>query len=92
MLVVLVLFPIVMMELRFLSPLLSGLHLAVSTFIGIVISVVLIAWPFMPLAISALNWWVLPAQESPRWINLTGIALLVALYAIEIAAFWHLLS
>jgi hypothetical protein len=36
--------------------------------------------------------WVLPAQESPRWINLTGIALLVALYAIEIAAFWHLLS
>jgi hypothetical protein len=35
---------------------------------------------------------VLPAQESPRWINLTGIALLVALYAIEIAAFWHLLS
>jgi uncharacterized protein len=92
MLVVLVLFPIVMMELRFLSPLLSGLHLAVSTFIGIVISVVLIAWPFMPLAISALHWWVLPAQESPRWIHLTGIALLVALYAIEIAACWHLLS
>jgi uncharacterized protein len=92
MLVVLVLFPIVMMELRFLSPRLSGLHVAVSTFIGIVISVVLIAWPFMPLAIRALHWWVLPAQESPRWIHLTGIALLVALYAIEIAACWHLLS
>jgi len=92
MLVVLGLFPIVMVELHFLSPLLSGLHSAVSTFIGNVISVVLIAWLFMPLAISALNWWVLPAKESARWINPAGIALLVALYAIEIAAFWHLLS
>jgi hypothetical protein len=35
---------------------------------------------------------VVPAKESGKWVNPSGIALLVALYAIEIAAFWHLLS
>lgn len=91
MLVVLTLFPIVMFEVRFLSPLLSGLNSAVATFIGNVISVALLAWPFMPLAIGATNWWLLSPKDGAKWINPAGIALISALYAAEIAALWRLI-
>jgi uncharacterized protein len=84
MLVVLMLFPIVMLEIRFLSPLLRGLSTSPATFIGNIISVVLLAWPFMPLAIAPMKWWLLPRKDSPKWTNALGIAVLVGLYAVEI--------
>jgi hypothetical protein len=59
----------------------------VGTFIGNVISVALLAWPFMPLTIRALKWWLLPVQDRAWWIN-SGIALVIALYAVELAALW----
>ncbi len=64
MIVILMLFPIVMLEIRFLSPLLRGLRTSPSTFIGNVISVALLTWPFMPLAIAAMKWWLLPGKDS----------------------------
>jgi uncharacterized protein len=45
MLVELMLFPIVALEVRFLTPMLGGLNAAMATFIGNVISVFLLAWP-----------------------------------------------
>jgi antibiotic biosynthesis monooxygenase (ABM) superfamily enzyme len=81
-----------MAELRFLSPLTSGLNPALGTFIGNVLSVLLLGWPFMPLGIRALKWWLLPAQDGAWWINPVGIVMVVALYAVEIAALWHLVS
>ncbi|MEH3145651.1 MAG: antibiotic biosynthesis monooxygenase [Methylobacterium frigidaeris] len=60
-LVLLVLFPVVMLEIRFLSPLLSGLDVAVSTFIGNAISVSVVSWPLMAGAIVCLGWWLRPA-------------------------------
>jgi hypothetical protein len=83
MLVVLMLFPIVMLEIRFLSPLLKGVGTSPATFVGNVISVSLLAWPFMPLAIRPMRWWLLPGNDS-RWINPLGIALLLAFYGVEI--------
>jgi antibiotic biosynthesis monooxygenase (ABM) superfamily enzyme len=91
MVVMLVLFPMVMLELRWLHPLLGGLNPAAAVFVEIAVSVVLTAWPFVPLAIRALKWWLLPARRRARWLNPAGIALLAALYGIEIAALWHLL-
>jgi antibiotic biosynthesis monooxygenase (ABM) superfamily enzyme len=92
MLVVLMLFPIVMAEIRFLSPLTSGLNLALGTFIGNVISVVLLGWPLMPLGIRPFKWWLLPAQDGAWWIRPAGIAVVMALYAVEITALWHFVS
>jgi uncharacterized protein len=91
MLVILMLFPIVALELRFLTPMLGGLNAALATFIGNVISVFVLAWPFMPIIIAAMRWWLLPPKDSGRWIDPAGIAVLTALYAIEVAVFWHLL-
>jgi antibiotic biosynthesis monooxygenase (ABM) superfamily enzyme len=92
MLVILMLFPIVVLELRFLTPVIAGLRpAAMGTFIGNVISVFLLAWPFMPIAIAAMNWWLMPRDGGTRWVNAAGVALLFALYAGEIAALSRLL-
>src|SRR5262249_32985415 len=63
-LVLLVLFPIVMLELKFLLPLTKNLNLSVGTFIGNAISVTLVSWPMMPIAIYFLRWWLSPSDES----------------------------
>jgi antibiotic biosynthesis monooxygenase (ABM) superfamily enzyme len=91
MLVLLALFPIVMLELRFLSPWLAGLNPALGTFIGNALSVSLVTWPMMPLAIRALDWWLRPRKSGGPWITVLGIAVLLGLYAAELALTWHLL-
>lgn len=90
-LVLLVLFPIVMLEIRFLSPLLSGLPVAVSTFIGNAISVSVVSWPLMAVAIFGLGWWLRPAAER-RWrTELLGVSAVAGLYALELLIFTRLM-
>ena len=91
MLVLLVLFPIVMLELRFLSPALRELNPALGTFIGNAISVSLVSWLLMPLVIRPLTWWLQPKEGGSTWIAAGGLAILLGLYAAEIGAFWRLL-
>jgi antibiotic biosynthesis monooxygenase (ABM) superfamily enzyme len=82
-LVLLVLFPIVMLEMRFLSPHLASLPLAVATFIGNAISVALVSWPLVGFAQRAMRWWLYPPAVQ-RWRNeVGGAVLLMALYAAE---------
>lgn len=89
-LIVLVLFPIVMLELRFLNPILHGLNPAVGTLIGNAISVALVTWPLLPLALALFNWWMYP-EKRPRWVGFAGPALIALGFAIEVAALWRLL-
>jgi len=90
-LVLLVLFPVVMLEIRFLSPLLSGLHLAVSTFIGNAISVAVVSWPLMAVAIFGLGWWLRPAAKQ-RWrTEWLGALTLGGLYGLELLIFTQVL-
>ena len=88
MLVLLVLFPIVMLEIYYLSPFISGLPLSIATFIGNALSVSLIAWPMMPLAIQGLRWWLFPKEENRKSTQWKGIGIVLALYLIEIVIFW----
>lgn len=89
MLVLLVLYPIVMLIMMFVNPLLSGLHPAITMFIGNSISVSLIAYPFMPLALYALGWWCLPKGRFIQFKNLIGLLLIIFLYLIEIFVFLY---
>lgn len=84
-LVLLVLFPVVMLELLFLSPFTNHLNMALGTFIGNAISVSLVAWPGMPVAIFFLRWWLL---SSSRLITTLGFLLISLLYIIEIGIFF----
>lgn len=81
-LVLLVLFPLVMLEGRFVAPLMGNWDLSFKTFLGNALTVTLIACPFMPGAVYALQWWLKP-QLSLRW-EFLGLALILLLYAIEI--------
>jgi hypothetical protein len=89
-LILLTLFPVVMLELRFLNPHLRELNPAVGTFIGNAISVALTTWPLIPLAIYGFHAWLFP-ENQPRWLVLTMPIVLVLCYALEIALLWRLL-
>lgn len=88
MLILLVLYPIVMLEMLFLNPLLTGLYPAMGTFIGNAISVTLVSWPMMPLAIYFVKWWLAPSISWGR--NVIGILFIVSLYLFEIFLFFHI--
>ncbi len=91
MLVLLGLFPIVMLESRFLSPHLASLNFSPALFIGNVISVALTTWGTMPLSIKALNWWLFPRPDAPKSVHWKGAFLIFALYALSVAIFWRLM-
>lgn len=86
--VLLVLFPIVMLEMRFLNPWTAGLNPSLAMFIGNAISVTLISWPMMPLAIFVLGWWLTPQAGYRLRNTLFGALLVLILYLIEILLFW----
>jgi antibiotic biosynthesis monooxygenase (ABM) superfamily enzyme len=92
MLVLLGLFPIVMLETRFLSPRLGSLNSSFAMFVGNTISVALTTWLTMPLFIKAFGWWLFPKSEASKVaINFAGAALIFVLYAAEVAVLWNLL-
>ena len=88
MLVLLGLFPIVMLEARFLSPRTAGLNPSLAMFIGNVLSCAATTYLTMPLFVKALKWWILPEPDAPKSVHWKGALLVVALYAISVAIFW----
>lgn len=91
MIILLVLFPIVMLELKFLLPLLTSFNSSVATFISNAISVSLISWPMMPIAIWFLGWWLTPNAYRRTYTTILGTILLIVLYLLEIGIFWNIL-
>ncbi len=93
MLVLLGLYPIVMLELRLLSPFLSdlGIQGALGTFIGNSISVTLTSFLTMPWFVQAFNWWLFPGIASPRALTRRGLQIIGLLYVLEVAVLWELL-
>jgi len=89
-LVLLTLFPVVMLELKFLNPQTHALPPALGTFVGNAISVALTTWPLMPLAIRGFRGWLF-AEDQPKWRAFAYPLILLACYAIEIAVLWRLL-
>lgn len=91
MIVLLILFPIVMLEMYYLSPRLKGLDSSFATFIANALTVTLIAWPSMPIAIKFLRWWLIPINMTTQK-SVLGTLLLIGLYLLEIAFFWKVFN
>ena len=92
MLVLLGLFPTVMLEIRFLTPVLISLNPSLRGFLGNVLSVAVTTWITVPIFIKAFKWWLLPKDEMRQKFDIYGTAILVGLFIAEIAAFWNLLT
>ncbi len=92
-LVLLTLYPVVMLEIKFLTPFLAQFHLdpALATFIGNAISVALTTWPLMPWAIRAFRPWLFPGDQ-PGNAPAIGTVILIVCYGVELALLWHLLG
>ena len=92
-LVILGLFPMIMLEMRFLSPILAtlGLHTSPATFITNCINVGTTTFVTMPLFIRCFGWWLFKDKKGPAWIDPAGLSLLFAIFAVEIGALWNLL-
>lgn len=88
MLVLLVLFPLVMVKFKFLGPITANLNISLATFTGNALSVLLITFPMMPIAIYFLKWWLQPDPAHRKRITFAGVLVLIALYALEIWFFW----
>lgn len=92
MLVLLGLFPIVMLETRYLSPHLASLNSSFAMFIGNTISVALTTWLTMPLFIKGFGWWLFPKSGgSILRTDAAGTTVIFLLFAAEVAALWRLL-
>lgn len=89
MIVLLVLFPIVVFEIKYLSPLTSILNSSLATFIGNAISVSLIAFPFMPFALLFFGNWLASNNVAHKKKTIQGTIIILFLYLIEIVLFWH---
>ena len=92
-LVLLGLFPTVMLELRFLSPILRqfDLNSSFATFIGNVGSVSATSFITMPLFVRWFGWWLFMTKDSPAGTTAKGVGILIALFAAEIGVLWRLL-
>lgn len=82
-LVMLGLFPIVILELRYLTPQLSALHPVIGTFINLCGSVTFTTLVSMPYLVKKFRWWIYP-KENPTATTLKGTAVMVAAFAIEL--------
>jgi antibiotic biosynthesis monooxygenase (ABM) superfamily enzyme len=74
------------------SPLLTGraaLPFAVALFISNVMSTVLLNY-LVPWVSNRFVWWLRPAGNNVRRVDVAGIAVLVVLYAATVLAFWRL--
>jgi uncharacterized protein len=90
-LVMLGLYPIVMLEMRFLSPHLTSLNPALATFIGNIGSVGATSFITMPLFVRWFGWWLFTNKDSSKSRGSLGVALLIAIFVVEIALLWRLL-
>ena len=92
MIVLLTLYPVVMLELLFLNPLLHSLQLSVANFIGNALSVAATGFVLIPLAIRALDWWVFRGPDDSPRLEAAGIALVIGGYVLSIAVFYVIVS
>ncbi|MBE2203516.1 MAG: antibiotic biosynthesis monooxygenase [Chthoniobacterales bacterium] len=93
MLVLLGLFPIVMLEMKFLGLLLDPLgvkNASLATFIGNTISVGLTSFATMPLFVKWFEWWLFPKGNKSAQ-TAKGVAILCALFALEVIVLWKLI-
>ena len=85
-LVLLGLFPIVMLQVRYVSPLLISWPPIVGSFANMMGSVAATSFVTMPLSVKAFKWWLYPRPIN-RQSDWVGIAIIVTLYIGEILLF-----
>lgn len=90
MLVLLGLFPIVMLEMKFLNLKTYGINASLAMFIGNVISVGLTSFLTMPLFVKWFEWWLFP-KGNQKVVTAKGVGILCVLFTLEVLILGKLL-
>ena len=88
--VLLVLYPTVMLLNLFLSPLLAGLPMALSMFLGNVVSVALLTWLLMSMVNRVFGFWLTPSPSRSGWTEAMGVGAMLLGYALSVIIFERL--
>ncbi|MFA5504614.1 MAG: antibiotic biosynthesis monooxygenase [Vulcanimicrobiota bacterium] len=89
MLVVVGLFPLVMLQIKYVNPwLLDALPLAPGTMLANIGSAILISYLTMPVCIRLFGWWLYPADENTRTVSIRGTLAVLVVYLLEVLVFW----
>ena len=86
MLVLIGLFPIVMLEIRFLSPLLTALNPVVASVFNMALSVSGTTFVTMPLYIKMFSWWLFPTEPSTK-VEVLGTLAVLGILGLEMLVF-----
>ena len=89
MLVVSVLFPTVIIMLRYLNPVLTDLHLqpGIIALVGQLVATAFVTTLWMPWMSNAFSWWIDPIDGRDLATSIKGAVAVLAIYAIEIGFF-----
>jgi antibiotic biosynthesis monooxygenase (ABM) superfamily enzyme len=89
MLVLLGLYPVVMLQSKFMTPYLTSVQPPLRTFVGNVVGVAMCSFVTMPFLTAVYKDWLLPQTHSDRGkVDTFGIATIVCLYLLENILFW----
>lgn len=83
MLVLLCLYPLTVLQLHYVRPMLTFLPSEVITFISNLTSIIIISWLLMPFALKRFDAWLYPDKPT-KSVDLKGMAVIVALYLVEV--------
>lgn len=84
------LYPIVMLQLLFLNPLLAWMEMPFTTLLGNIMSVALLGWPTVVLISKAMSWWTTPRGAPSARRDIAGVVVLVAVMSALVGFFWFL--
>lgn len=87
-LILLGLYPIVMIEILFLNPLLEWTNVAFGNLIGNVLSVAFLGWPVVVLLGRAMRWWTEPRPGKSRRTDALGVGVVLVALAVLVAVFY----
>lgn len=89
-LILLGLYPIVMIEILFLNPLLDWTNVAFGNLIGNVLSVAFLGWPVVVLLGKTMKWWTEPKPGASTWTDALGVGVLLVALTVLVIAFYEI--
>lgn len=93
-LILLGLYPIVMLQIIFLNPLLAWTSAALTTLVGNIMSVAILGYPVVMLIQKGMGWWIEPPADltaaERRRVDVKGALTVVGMLSVIVAVMWWL--
>lgn len=83
-------FPMVILAVRFVVPHLTALHPVLATLVTNTLTISTTTWVTMPFLVRKFAWWLYPGKGAAPYNDLRGGAIMAAIITVEAALLWSL--